>query len=205
MTAAEECTENQMLSLLFDKPFMSLSMQTILNILVHSFKVLSEQMEEKTRRSAWSKFLDRTVFHYIQCLLVSSSKIGQQYSTQVLDKIKADQEHIKDRFVTMMSNRACNAGLEVLNDLTSFFECSPEFISVPCEKLRRTQGAQFNDKVVKALMGLRQDLDRVQKKEAIKICTDIFRVFEEDEKKARKKGKQLLKQSKNQGLFAVVD
>ena len=60
-------------------------------------------MEEKTRRQAWSKFLDRTVFHYIQCLLTSSSKIKQQYPTEVIDKIKADQDHIKDRFVTMMS------------------------------------------------------------------------------------------------------
>lgn len=38
-------------------------------------------------------------------------------------------------------------------------------------------------------MGLREDLDRGQKKEAIKICTDIFRVFDEDEKKAKKAGK----------------
>ena len=38
----------------------------------------------------------------------------------------------------MMSQRACNLGTEVLDDLISFFECSPEFISVPCEKLRRT-------------------------------------------------------------------
>jgi len=72
--------------------------------------------------------------------MTQSAKIRQQYPTEVIDKIKADQEHIKDRFVTMMSQRACNAGTEVLDDLISFFECSPEFISVPCEKLRRTQG-----------------------------------------------------------------
>lgn len=75
---------------------MKLSMQTILTILLHAFTELSELMEEKTRRSAWAKFLDRTVFHYIQCLLVCATKISQQYSTQVLDKIKADQQHIKD-------------------------------------------------------------------------------------------------------------
>ena len=122
----------------------------------------------------------------------------------MIDKINVDKEHIKIRFLPEMSIRACNLGLEVLEDLTSFFECSSEFISVPCEKLRRTQGEQFNDKVVKALMGLRQDLDRVQKKEAIKICTDIFRVFELDEKKSAKDGKNK-NQSKNQGLFAVVE
>lgn len=60
-------------------------------------------MEEKTRRTAWSKFLDRTVLLYIQSLLTSSAKIKQDYATQVIDKIKADQEHIKDRFNPMMS------------------------------------------------------------------------------------------------------
>ena len=101
----------------------------------------------------------------------------------------------------MMSQRACNLGLEVLDDLTSFFECSPEFISVPCEKLRRTQGNQFNNKVVAALMALRTDLERSERKEAIRICEEIIRQFRDDPAK-KKDGKG---GTKNQGLFAVVE
>jgi hypothetical protein len=37
-----------------------------------------------------------------------------------------------------MTVRQLNLGVEVLEDMVSFFECSPDFISVPCEKLRRT-------------------------------------------------------------------
>ena len=69
---------------------MKLTMQTLLTITLDAFENLSDQMEEKTRRSAWSKFLDRTVFHYIQSLLTSSAKIKQQYPTEVIDKIKSD-------------------------------------------------------------------------------------------------------------------
>ena len=65
-------------------------MQTILTILLDAFEKLSDSMEEKTRRQAWSKFLERTVFHYIQNLLTWSSKIKQSYPTEVIDKIKAD-------------------------------------------------------------------------------------------------------------------
>lgn len=34
--------------------------------------------------------------------------------------------------------RALKSGIEVVEDLVSFFECSPSFMSVPVEKLRRT-------------------------------------------------------------------
>ena len=98
----------------------------------------------------------------------------------------------------MMSQRACNLGTEVLDDLISFFECSPEFISVPCEKLRRTQGKQFNNKVVSALMGLRTDLDRTERKQAVQICEEIIRNFKDDKNEQGKK-------KKNQGLFAIVE
>ena len=78
-----------------------------------------------------------------------------------------------------MAQRTCNMGLEVLDDLVSFFECSPAFISVPCEKLRRTQGPQFNTKIVKALMALRSDLDKKEKQEAISMCQDIVENYKE--------------------------
>ena len=77
-----------------------------------------------------------------------------------------------------MANRTLNMGIEVLDDLVSFFECSPAFISVPCEKLRRTQGANFNKKIVTALMSLR-DMDKNDKKEAIAMCYDIIENYKE--------------------------
>jgi hypothetical protein len=41
----------------------------------------------------------------------------------------------------MTSKRALKNGIEVLDDLISFFESSPAFISVACEKLRKTHGS----------------------------------------------------------------
>jgi len=70
-------------------------------------------------------------------------------------------------------------GIEVLDDLVSFFECSPAFISVPCEKLRRTQGPNFNKKIVNALMSLRSEMDKNDKKEALATCYDIIETYKE--------------------------
>ena len=60
------------------------------------------------------------------------SKIKQQHPTQVIEKINKDMETIKDRFLPYMTARSCNSGLEVLEDLLSFFDSSSEFISIPC-------------------------------------------------------------------------
>jgi hypothetical protein len=56
-----------------------------------------------------------------------------------------------------MSDRAVKSGIEVLDDLSSFFETSVEFIAMPVEKLRRTQGKDFSMKVVKDLVELRNE------------------------------------------------
>ena len=42
-----------------------------------------------------------------------------------------------------MTTRSMKNGIEVLDDLVSFFESSPAFISVACEKLRKTHGPTF--------------------------------------------------------------
>ena len=131
-------TENKALAQLFNVPFLELSISMTLTELIETFEILTELMEEKTKRAAWSKFLDRTVFHYIQCLLKNPSKIRQSQPTQVIDKIRQDQETIKDRFLPFMTSRSCNAGVEILEDLLCFFDSSSEFISIPCQKLRRT-------------------------------------------------------------------
>ena len=67
---------------------------------------------------------------------------------------------IEERFSQHMTLRAVKSGIEVLEDLVSFYECSPAFIAVPCEKLRKTQGPQFKFTIVQALMTLRTDLDK---------------------------------------------
>jgi len=50
-----------------------------------------------------------------------------------------------------MTTRSMKNGIEVLDDLVSFFESSPAFISVACEKLRKTHGPTFNLSTVVSL------------------------------------------------------
>jgi len=70
-------------------------------------------------------------------MLNSSAKIKQGSSERVVVKIREDYEKIMLRFNEYMSPRTMKSGIEVLGDLMSFFESSPAFISVACEKLRK--------------------------------------------------------------------
>jgi hypothetical protein len=76
-------------------------------------------------------------------MLNSSKKIRQKSSEEAIAKIKEDYEKIESRFGEFMTYRTMKSGIEVLDDLVSFFESSPAFISVACEKLRKTHGPTF--------------------------------------------------------------
>mmetsp|Transcript_22319 Transcript_22319/g.15914 ORF Transcript_22319/g.15914 Transcript_22319/m.15914 type:complete len:118 (+) Transcript_22319:234-587(+) len=113
-------------------------------------------------------------------MLNSSAKIKSSASKLAIAKLKEDTDAIEQRYANFMSPRILKQGIEVLEDLVSFFECSPAFISVPCEKLRRTQGKQFKYKIAQALMGLRSDLDKSNKNQCLAICKDIIENYKED-------------------------
>jgi hypothetical protein len=76
-------------------------------------------------------------------MLNSSNKIRQKSSEETIVKIKEDYEKIEDRFGEFMTTRSMKNGIEVLDDIVSFFESSPAFISVACEKIRKTHGPTF--------------------------------------------------------------
>ena len=92
----------------------------------------------------------------------------------------------------MGSARLMRTGIEVLNDLLSFFESSPAFISVACEKLRKQQGPNFKLATVKAIMNLRTDMDKEARQEALNICKEVLDSYDDgkyDAKLNEKKGK----------------
>ena len=82
--------EGRPLNTYYDKPFLQLDMMQILNISFLTFEKLTEKMEEKTRRTAWFQFIQRTVFCYIQCMINSSKSIKQKSSADAINKIKQD-------------------------------------------------------------------------------------------------------------------
>jgi hypothetical protein len=65
----------------------------------------------------------------------------------------------------------------VLGDLLSFFESSPSFIGVACEKLRKQHGPNFNMKTINAIMNLRSDFSKEEKTESLKICKSVLDKF----------------------------
>lgn len=110
-------------------------------------------------------------------MLNSSKKIRQKSSEEAIAKIKEDYEKIEQRFGEFMTQRSMKSGIEVLDDLVSFFESSPAFISVACEKLRKTHGPTFKMGTVKAILNLRTDLSKEERIQALKICEEILAAF----------------------------
>ena len=78
-----------------------------------------------------------------------------------------------------MTKRARKSGIEVLDDLVSFFQSSVAFISVACEKIRKTHGPTFKMSTVKALLNLRTDLSKEERAQAIKVCQEILDSFKD--------------------------
>lgn len=69
----------------------------------------------------------------------------------------------------------------MLNDIVTIFECNVDFISLPCEKLRRSQGKNFNFKIVTNLMSMRTDFSKVELAEAMKTCKEVLDNYREEE------------------------
>lgn len=137
-------------------------------------------MSKSTSREAWTGFLEQTVLCYIQCMLNSSSKIRAKSSDDAIAKIREDYSKIEERFQEYMTKRSMKNGIEVLDDLVSFFESSPAFISVPCEKMRRTHGPNFKLATVKAILALRTDLSKEDRAHALKVCEEILEDFKKN-------------------------
>jgi hypothetical protein len=78
-----------------------------------------------------------------------------------------------------MTKRLMKTGIEVLGDLLSFFESSPAFISVACEKLRKQHGPNFKLTTVKAIMNLRSDFTKEERSEALKICKEVLDSYQD--------------------------
>jgi hypothetical protein len=113
-------------------------------------------------------------------MLNSSSKIRAKSSDEAIAKIKEDYSKIEQRFEEFMTKRSMKNGIEVLDDLVSFFESSPAFISVACEKMRRTHGPNFKISTVKAILNLRTDLSKEDRALALKVCEEILDEFKKN-------------------------
>ena len=95
----------------------------------------------------------------------------------MISKIKRDYELIEEHFSDFLTNRAMKTGLEVLDDIISFFEASVDFIAVSCEKLRKTHGSFFKLPFVKALLNLRNDLSADERNRAFQNCKEVLQSF----------------------------
>lgn len=130
-------------------------------------------------------------------MLNSSNKIRSKSSEETIVKLREDYDKIEDRFGEFMTTRSMKNGIEVLDDMRSFFGASPAFISVTCEKIRRTHGPTFKIATVKAILNLRTDLTKDERAESLKICAEILDSFKNytDSNQASKKG----------GIFSNLD
>ena len=79
---------------LYNRNFLELDMEPILNESFRFFEDYASKMSKSTSRQGWACFLERTVLCYIQCMLNSSNKIRQKSSEEAIAKIREDYEKI---------------------------------------------------------------------------------------------------------------
>ena len=125
-------------------------------------------------------------------MLLDSSVSVKQKLDDVVSKIKRDYEIIEEHFSEFLTNRAMKSGLEVLEDILSFFEASVDFIAVSCEKLRKTHGNFFKLAFVKALLGLRTDLTGEERNTAFQACKDVLQSFSNLDRRISASGNEIL-------------
>lgn len=114
----------------------------------------------------------------------------KQAGDRVVNKIRDDYGVIQERFKDYMTLRMMRAGIEVLGDLLSFFESSPAFISVACEKLRKQHGPTFKLRTVEAILNLRSDLTREDRHDALEICRQVLKKYADGAYDEKLKAKQ---------------
>ena len=153
-------------------------------ILYKSMQIFDEKiklMNKQTSREVWKVYLKKTVIAYVQLMLNSTMSIKKSKGTSLIQgKIQKDYEQISDMFSEWMTKRLLKAGLEVLTDLTNFFEASVDFLPISVGKMRKEHGPSFNLTTIKALLSLRTDLDKQEKTAILKEWKEILNEYKNE-------------------------
>ena len=119
-------------------------------------------MNPVSTKTAMYSFLDRTVAEYIQCLFSASKGLQKIKLNDLVKRLNDDIESIRSHFSEYMTARTMKKSLDLIQEISSFLNSDPSFLSLVVVNLRKSLGPSFNQSALKTLLNLRTDIPKEQ-------------------------------------------
>ena len=166
----------------FNCNYNDLQLQNVLQITHETYKEIQTHMNEMIRKKCFEEILKLTLFYYVKLLVMSAHKKGKKVN-DIITKIEYDKGLLIESYSTIVGNNLTKAKMKILDDVLDFLQISSYMISSTCYTLREYIGPSFNMNTVKALIGLRSDFSREEKKDAINLCKEVIDNYKSGKKK----------------------
>ena len=153
--------------------FLELDTRKILFKTNELFVKYNQFMNSLIIKKCWEEILKLSVFYYIKSLLTTAHKKVKKVE-DLRDKIKNDQGLLNETYEPVVGKNLTQANLKILSDIYDFLEISSYMISSSCLTIREYIGPSFSLSTAKAMINLRVDFNRDEKKDAIAQCKDVL-------------------------------
>ena len=153
--------------------FLELDTRKILFKTNELFVKYNQFMNSLIIKKCWEEILKISVFYYTKSLLTTAHKKVKKVE-DLRDKIKNDQGLLNETYEPVVGKNLTQANLKILSDIYDFLEISSYMISSSCLTIREYIGPSFSLSTAKAMINLRVDFNRDEKKDAIAQCKDVL-------------------------------
>lgn len=169
----------------FDCNYLLLNLRKILLVTQDVYSELNPLMNGMIKKKCWEEVLKLTVFYYIKLLLTTAHKKVKKVE-EITTKLEDDKGLLKETYSSIVGENLTNANLKILDDILDFLQISSYMIPSSCHTLREYLGPSFNMSTVKALVVLRCDFSKEEKKEALNLCKEVLEKYQD--KKGNRSG-----------------
>jgi hypothetical protein len=157
----------------FDSQFMNLEIENIIQLTFDTYGNDASYMHMVTQKKCWNEVLKLILYQYIKSLLTTAHKKVKKLD-DLIEKLKKDKEIMHSAFQRLLGPNLTTETLKIIDDFLDFLDVSSYMISISCAKLREFNGPSFTLATAKALINLRIDLSKTEKKEAIDSCKEVI-------------------------------
>ena len=166
----------------FNCNYNDLQLQNVLTLTHETYKEINTHMNEMIRKKCFEEILALTLFYYVKLLVMNAHKKSKNVS-DIITKIEYDKGLLIESYSTIVGNNLTKVKMKILDDVLDFLQVNSYMISSTCYTLREYIGPSFNMNVIKALIGMRNDYSKDDKKDAINLCKEVIDNYKSGKKK----------------------
>jgi hypothetical protein len=139
----------------------------------------AEFMHFSTQKKYWTEVLKSTVFTFTNSIF--SLNMKGYTMDQLTEKLTNDRQTFIDSF-NMLGSNQLDEQTRILELISEFLNTSLEMLSFSCSNIKKQAGKNFNLKIAKSLIKLRNDWNSDDKEEAEVTCKEILENYEKTNK-----------------------